>query len=42
MEIEFDEAKRALILQSRGLDVAEAGKVFDDFHLTRRDDKHIT
>ena len=42
MEIEFDEAKRARILEERGLDIAQAGMLFDGFHLTRRDDKHST
>lgn len=42
MEILYDEAKRARILEERGLDMAQAGKLFDSFHLTRRDDKHST
>jgi uncharacterized protein len=42
MEIEYHEAKRVLILEDRGLDLARAGEVFEKFHLTRRDDKHST
>lgn len=42
MEIEFDEAKRARILEERGLDMARAGELFAGFHLTRRDEKHST
>lgn len=38
--MEFDEGKRALVLAQRGLDLAAAGRVFDGFHLTRRDAKH--
>jgi len=40
MDIEYHEAKRVLVLEDRGLDIARAGKVFEGFHLTRRDDKH--
>ena len=40
MEIQYDAIKRAQILTVRGLDLADAGKLFDGFHLTRRDDKH--
>jgi uncharacterized DUF497 family protein len=42
MGIQFDDAKRARILAERGLDIAQAGTLFDGFHLTRRDDKHST
>ena len=42
MEIQYDEAKRARILEERGLDISLAGELFDGFHLTRRDDKHST
>ena len=37
MRIEFDEAKRAITLQERGLDFAEAGAVFAGVHATRPD-----
>jgi uncharacterized DUF497 family protein len=40
MRIIYDPAKRDAILQERGLDFAQAGQVFDGFHLTRSDDKH--
>ena len=40
MDVEYDEAKRHLVLRRRGLDIARAGEVFDGFHLTRRDPKH--
>lgn len=40
MDVDYDPAKRSLILADRGLDLADAGKLFDGFHLTRRDDKH--
>jgi hypothetical protein len=40
MEIEFDRAKREAVLADRELDFADAGKLFDGFHLTRHDDKH--
>jgi uncharacterized DUF497 family protein len=40
MGIEYDPDKRSAILDDRGLDLADAGELFDKFHLTRRDDKH--
>ena len=40
MRIVYDEDKRLSVQEARGLDVAEAGSVFADFHLTRSDDKH--
>jgi uncharacterized DUF497 family protein len=40
MRITFDPNKRDAILDSRALDIADAGRVFDGFHLTRRDDAH--
>ncbi len=40
MEVEYDDAKRASVLETRSLDLAAAGQVFDEFHLTRRDEKH--
>ena len=40
MQVEYDEDKRLSVLDERGLDIADAGKLFDGFHLTRRDEKH--
>jgi uncharacterized protein len=40
MEIEFDPAKRDVVLAARGLDMARCGEAFDGFYLTRRDDRH--
>ena len=40
MEIEFDPAKRDAVLAIRGLDMARCSEAFDEFHLTRRDDRH--
>lgn len=40
MEIEYDPAKRDVVLAARGLDIARCGEAFDGFHLTRRDDRH--
>lgn len=37
MQIEFDPDKRNATLEARGLDMAEAGSVFDDSHLTFAD-----
>ncbi len=34
MQIEFDPSKRDATLENRGLDMAEAGKVFSGPHLT--------
>lgn len=42
MEIEYNDAKRLLILEDRKLDIARSDEVFADFHLSRRDDKHST
>ncbi|MPZ32827.1 MAG: BrnT family toxin [Rhodospirillales bacterium] len=39
MRIAYDEAKRALTLEKRGLDFALAGMVFGDRHMTRIDDR---
>jgi uncharacterized protein len=39
MEVEFDPAKRAATLAKRGLDMAEAGAVFEGMHLTFEDDR---
>ena len=40
VEVDYDDAKRASVLEARDLDLAAAGQVFDRFHLTRRDEKH--
>lgn len=37
MHIEFDQAKRAITLQERGLDFADANQVFDAPNATRQD-----
>ena len=37
MKIEFDEAKRALTLQARGLDFADAAQVFATSDMTQPD-----
>ncbi len=39
MRIECDPAKRAKTLAERGLDLAQAGEVFDGTHLTFEDDR---
>jgi uncharacterized DUF497 family protein len=39
VRITYDEAKRTLTLEKRGLDFALAGLVFDDRHMTRIDDR---
>lgn len=39
MRIEFDEAKRAITLQERGLDFADAGQIFSGISATRVDDR---
>lgn len=40
MRYSYDENKRQLVLNQRGLDLADAGQVFEGFYLTRVDDKH--
>ena len=40
MDIDYDPKKRLTVLENRGLDLADAGNLFDGFHLTRRDDRH--
>ena len=40
MEIEFDPAKRDVVLAARRFDMARCGEAFDGFHLTRPDDRH--
>ncbi len=39
MEIDYDPANRATTLDERGLDMAQAGEVFDGPHLTFEDDR---
>ena len=39
MEVEYDPDKRERTLAERGLDMAEAGGVFADVHLTFADDR---
>ncbi|WP_446741244.1 BrnT family toxin [Sphingomonas sp. H160509] len=39
MRCTYDAVKRAKVLE-RGLDLADAGKVFEGFHLSRPDTKH--
>jgi uncharacterized protein len=40
MGIIYDPAKREAVLRERGLDIADAGEIFEAFHLTRADEKH--
>jgi uncharacterized DUF497 family protein len=40
MRITFDHAKRVTVREERQLDLADAGQVFEGFHLTRSDDAH--
>ncbi len=40
MKISFDEAKRNWTLQNRGLDFADAGKIFDGPEFTLFDDRY--
>ena len=39
MEISFDDEKRRLTLEMRGLDFAEAGRIFDGTEFTWLDDR---
>ena len=39
MQIEFDPSKRDATLDARGLDMADAGEVFDGPHMTLEDDR---
>ncbi len=39
MEIVYDPVKRAATLETRGLDIAKAGEVFDEPTLTVEDDE---
>jgi uncharacterized protein len=40
MEIEFDPAKRDVVLAARELDMARCSEAFDEFHLTKPDERH--
>jgi len=40
MEIEFDDEKRDMTLQERGLDFARAAEIFAGKHLTLPDNRH--
>lgn len=40
MRYSYDEAKRAKIVEERGLDRADAWQVFEGFYLSRADAKH--
>jgi uncharacterized DUF497 family protein len=40
MRITYDQTKRDIVLAERGLDLAQAGAVFDGFHLTQPDAVH--
>lgn len=40
MRYSYDESKRVRILSERGLDLADAGQVFEGFYLSRADAKH--
>jgi uncharacterized protein len=39
MKLEYDLIKRLIVLEQRGLDMARAGEVFEDLHLTCEDDR---
>jgi uncharacterized protein len=39
MKVEFDEVKRQWTLDERGLDFADAGKIFDGLSITLEDDR---
>lgn len=39
MEIEYDDEKRTATLEQRGLDFADAPKIFEGPHLTLEDDR---
>lgn len=40
MRYTYDENKRQIVLKKRGLDLADAGTVFDGFYLSREDHQH--
>lgn len=40
MKYSYDEAKRQRVIEERGLDLADAGTVFEGFYLSRVDEKH--
>lgn len=39
MKIEYDEAKRQITLEQRGIDFADAGQVFEGTHYTLEDER---
>ena len=39
MKIQFDPAKREWTLRNRGLDLAKAGEIFEQFTLTHEDER---
>lgn len=39
MKIEYDPAKRQTTLETRGLDMAQAGEVFEGVHISVEDDR---
>ena len=39
MKIEFDPTKREWTLRARGLDFADAGRIFDEYELTVEDER---
>ena len=40
MRYSYDQDKRSKVLKERGLDLADASKVFEGFYLSRADEKH--
>jgi uncharacterized DUF497 family protein len=40
MRYSYDQSKRDKVLEERGLDLADAGQVFEGFYLSRDDTKH--
>jgi uncharacterized DUF497 family protein len=40
MRYSYDQDKRNKVLEERGLDLADASKVFEGFYLSRADEKH--
>jgi uncharacterized DUF497 family protein len=39
MKIEYDEDKRQLTLENRGLDFEDAGEIFEGFYFTKADNR---
>ena len=39
MQVSYNENKRLEVLNSRGLDFKDAAEMFEEYHLTRRDDR---